>query len=302
MTNSREVIASPSTRAHAARNGLAVEEVARARGRTEIAREDVDAHLQGGGGGQAEAPRRAGGDPWETDHAAWGPVHEEKLSRFARLSAANLGEAARRIPQVTHHDRADVSQIEAFRARMKPEAETRGIRLTALALHALALTRTLRAFPRVNASLSADGERLILKDYVHIGIAVDTEHGLMVPVLRDVDGMGLWQIAEAIADLAARARARKLPPADMGGASMTITNLGPYGGIGFTPIVNPPEVAILGLSRATIEPVWDGAAFQPRPLLPLDLSYDHRVVNGAEAAKFVSHFKALIEEPRRLLI
>jgi pyruvate/2-oxoglutarate dehydrogenase complex dihydrolipoamide acyltransferase (E2) component len=164
------------------------------------------------------------------------------------------------------------------------------------------LTRALRDFPRFNASLSADGKTLILREYIHIGIAVDTAHGLMVPVLRDVDHKGLWQIATEIADLAARAQTRKVSADEMGGTSMTITNLGGIGGTGFTPIVNPPEVAILGLSRTETVTVWDGETPRPVPMLPLDLSYDHRVINGADAARFASHLAGLIADPRRIMV
>jgi pyruvate dehydrogenase E2 component (dihydrolipoamide acetyltransferase) len=224
------------------------------------------------------------------------------MSRFAQVAARNLGAANAMIPQVTHHDRADVSTIEGLRAQLKPEAQARGVKLTALAFQVKALACALRDFPRFNASLSPDGKTLILKGYVHVGVAVDTPHGLMVPVVRDADAKGLWQIAAEIADLAARAQARKIGPDEMGGASMTITNLGGIGGCGFTPIVNPPEVAILGLTRTEMAPIWDGEAFQPVPMAPLDLSYDHRVINGAEAARFAAHLARLLSDPRRMMI
>ena len=165
-----------------------------------------------------------------------------------------------------------------------------------------ALARALCESPRFNASLTSDGKKLVLEGYVHIGIAVDTEHGLIVLVIRNVDRKGLWKIASEIMDLAERAQARKIKPEEMGGASMTITNLGGIGGTAFTPIVNPPELAILGLTRMEITPVWDGVAFQPVPMVPMDLSYDHRVINGAEAARFVSYHAALIAGPHSLLI
>lgn len=293
-----EVIAAPSVRSLAREKGIDIEKLARDLGRTTIAREDLS-------GGAAPAPAAAQNNNaayWDVDHAQYGPVTEEPLSRFAQVAAGNLGAANAMIPQVTHHDRADVSAIEALRARLKPEAQARGVKLTALAFQVKALACALRDFPRFNASLSPGGKTLILKDYVHIGIAVDTAHGLMVPVIRDADGKGLWQIASEIADLAGRAQARKVGPDEMGGASMTITNLGGIGGSAFTPIVNPPEVAILGLTRTEKSPVWDGEAFQPVPMVPLDLSYDHRVINGAEAARFVTHLAGLLSEPRRMMI
>jgi pyruvate dehydrogenase E2 component (dihydrolipoamide acetyltransferase) len=224
------------------------------------------------------------------------------MARFAQVAAGSLAAAQTLIPAVTHHDRADVSAIEALRRDLRSEAQARGVKLTALAFHLAALARCLREFPRFNSSLSPDGKTLFLKDYVHIGVAVDTAHGLMVPVIRDVDSKGLWQIAAEIADLASRAQARKVGPDEMGGASATITNLGGIGGTAFTPIVNPPEVAILGLTRTETVPVWDGAAFQPVPMVPLDLSYDHRVINGADAARFTNYYAWLLSDPRRIII
>jgi pyruvate/2-oxoglutarate dehydrogenase complex dihydrolipoamide acyltransferase (E2) component len=236
------------------------------------------------------------------DHSHFGPVTEEPLSRFAQVAAGNLAAANAMIPQVTHHDRADVTAIEDLRKELKPEAQARGVKLTALAFQVKALARALREFPRFNASLTPEGKTLTLKDYVHIGIAVDTAHGLMVPVIRDADRKGLWQIAAEITNLASRAQARKVGPDEMGGASMSISNLGGIGGTAFTPIVNPPEVAILGLTRTEVTPVWDGNDFQPIPMLPLDLSYDHRVINGAEAARFVTYLADLLADPRRIMI
>ena len=290
-----DIIASPSVRALARQKGIDLAQRARDLGRTTLALEDLES---------AETNAGHAGDTsyWDVDHAAYGPITEEPLSRLAQLTAANLAAAQALIPAVTHHDRADVTAIEAFRNELKPEAEARGIKLTALAFHIRALAQALREFPRFNASLSQDGKTLILKDYVHIGIAVDTPHGLMVPVIRDADTLGLWQIASALSDLATRAQARKIGPDEMGGASMTITNLGGIGGTGFTPIVNPPEVAILGITRTEIVPHWDGEAFEPVQMTPLDLSYDHRVINGADAARFMSHFCGLLTDPRRMMV
>ncbi|SIT81355.1 pyruvate dehydrogenase E2 component (dihydrolipoamide acetyltransferase) [Yoonia rosea] len=291
-----DVIASPSVRTLAGQKGIDLEKLARDLGRTTIAREDLTGDAKPGAAPSDHSKY------WDVDHSQFGPVTEEPLSRFAQVAAGNLGAANAMIPQVTHHDRADVSAIEALRKELKPEAQARGVKLTTLAFQVKALARALREFPRFNASLTPDGRTLILKDYVHIGIAVDTAHGLMVPVIRDADRKGLWQIASEITDLAARAQARKVGPDEMGGASMSISNLGGIGGTAFTPIVNPPEVAILGLTRTEITPVWDGAAFQPKPMVPLDLSYDHRVINGAEAARFVSYLAGLLGDPRRMMI
>ena len=288
-----EISASPSTRKLAQAKGVDLAALGKKLGRTTIGPEDID-----GGSSPAVA-----GDTsyWEVDHAQYGPVTEEPMSRFAQVAARNLAAAQALIPAVTHHDRADVSAIEALRAAWKPEAQARGVKLTALAFHVAALARALKAFPKFNTSLSADGETLILKEYVHIGIAVDTEHGLMVPVIRDADRKGLWAIAGEIGDLAARAQARKIGPDEMGGASMTITNLGGIGGTAFTPIVNPPEVAILGITRTETVTVWDGDTPRPVPMVPLDLSYDHRVINGADAARFLTHYAGLISDPRKML-
>lgn len=291
-------IASPSTRALAREKGVDLSTLAAELGQDNVSVADVKRKLSGGG---AAAPS-TDTSFWDVDHSLYGPVETEKLSRFALIAANNLSAAQQLIPAVTHHDRADMSKIEAFRKTLKSEANARGIRLTGLAFQAKALARTLQDFPRFNASLSADGESLHIKGYYNIGIAVDTPHGLMVPVVRDVENKGLWQIASEIGDLASRAQARKVRPDEMGGASMTITNLGGIGGTAFTPIVNPPELAILGLTRTEIAPIWNGTEFVPTPMAPLDLSYDHRVINGAEAARFLSHFAGLLVDPRKLLL
>ncbi len=289
-----DVIASPSTRRKALEKGVDIDTRARELGRTTIGPEDLG----------AAAPAAPAGDAsyWDVDHSAHGPVTTEPMSRIAQVAARNLGAANALIPQVTHHDRADIAAIEGLRQGWRAEAEARGVKLTALAFHVMALARTLRDFPRFNASLSADGKTLVLKDYVHIGIAVDTPHGLMVPVIRDADRKGLWQLSAEISDLAARAQARKVASDDMGGASMTISNLGGIGGLGFTPIVNPPELAILGITRTETVTVWDGDTPRPVPMVPLDLSYDHRAINGADAARFMKRLVSLIAVPSQMII
>ena len=293
-------VASPSVRSYAAQKGVDLDQLAQVSGRETLAREDVDQAAGGGG-----APMAAAGPDhsryWQVDHREYGSISQEPLSRVARLTADNLSAANAMIPQVTHHDNADMRAVEALRGSLREEATARGIKLTALAFHVKALARCLREFERFNASLSPDGDALILKDFVHIGIAVDTPHGLLVPVLRDADRLGLWEISVRISDLAKRAQSRKIGPDEMGGASMTISNLGGLGGSAFTPIVNPPEVAILGLTRTAMQPVWEGE-WVPVPLCPLDLSYDHRVINGADAARFLARYSQLIADPRRLLI
>ncbi|MCH8550874.1 MAG: 2-oxo acid dehydrogenase subunit E2 [Natronospirillum sp.] len=239
---------------------------------------------------------------WDIEHSQYGPVEAHKTSRFDRVAGNNLTAANVVIPQVTHHDEVDASQLEMVRAQYKAESKARGVKLTTLPFFVKALAVSLRKFPKFNSSLSPDGETLYLKDYIHVGIAVDTEHGLMVPVIRDADRKGLWQIAEEIVDLATRAKSRKLVPEEMGGASMTITNLGGIGGTSFSPIVNPPEVAILGITRMQHQPVWNGEAFVATPMVPLDLSYDHRVINGADAARFLSEYARSLADIRLLLV
>jgi pyruvate dehydrogenase E2 component (dihydrolipoamide acetyltransferase) len=290
-----DTIASPSTRRLAREQGVDIDALARKLGRTTISAEDISGSAR---------PAASAGDTsyWDVDHSQYGPVTKEPMSRFAQVASKNLAAAQALIPAVTHHERADVSAIEALRKSWKAEAQARGVKLTALAFHVAALSRALRAFPRFNASLTPDGEDLVLKDYVHIGIAVDTPHGLMVPVIRDADRKGLWQIGAEIADLAGRAQARKVRQDEMGGASMTITNLGGIGGTAFTPIINPPEVAILGITRTETVTHWDGDTPRPVPMVPLDLSYDHRVINGADAARFMTHYAGLIADPRNMLV
>lgn len=289
----------PSVRRYAAARGIDPEALAARTGRAHISRDDIDAAL-------SPAPAApAGPDPlraWRVDPGRFGPVRRVPRTRLAQVAAQALSAAQSLIPQVTQFDRADLRELDALRAALAPEAAARGLRLTPLAFHVAALARGLRAAPTFNAMLDPSGTELILRDYVHIGIAVDTPHGLVVPVLRDADRKGLWQIAADLADLSGRARARRLAPDEMAGASMTISSLGARGGTGFTPIVNPPEVAILGLARADLAPVWTGTAFVPAPMLPLCLSYDHRVIDGAAAAAFLGDHAALISDPRRLLL
>lgn len=287
------VIASPSVRKLAADRGVDLDALATQLGRETIAREDVLGTSGGGTGAGAGATAY-----WDVDHAQYGPVTTEPLNRMAQVASANLAAAQALIPAVTHHDSADVTRIEAARAELK----AKGRKITALAFHVAVLARCLKEFPRFNASLSPDGKSLILKHYIHIGIAVDTAHGLMVPVIRDADQKRIPELSAELSDLATRARARRIRPDEMGGASMTISSLGGIGGEAFTPIVNPPEVAILGLTRTELRPIWDGRAFQPRPMVPLDLSYDHRVINGADAARFLTRYRDLVKDPDALLL
>ncbi|MHA7880241.1 MAG: 2-oxo acid dehydrogenase subunit E2 [Saccharospirillum sp.] len=291
----QSVVATPSVRAHARKMSIDLQALAERLGRTQLTMDDLYQDPK------VEKAVTNHDQYWDIDHRQYGSVEEQKTSKIDRVAANNLMAANAMIPQVTHHDELDASQIEQVRARYKREAAQKGLKLTSLPFFIKALAVTLKQFPRFNASLSPNGETLYLKDYVHIGIAVDTEHGLMVPVIRDADTKGLWQLSEEIVDLAMRAKSRKLNPDEMGGASMTITNLGGIGGTSFSPIVNPPEVAILGITRMQMRPVWDGEAFVPTPMVPLDLSYDHRVINGADAARFLSEYTRCLTDLRWLM-
>ena len=238
----------------------------------------------------------------EVDFTRFGEVERVELGRINKLSAKNLHRAWLNIPLVTHHDEADITDVEAFRQELKKSHKEGEPKITGLAFHMKALVHTLKDFPKVNSSLTPDGEALFYKKYFHIGIAVDTPNGLVVPVFRDVDKKSISELAAEMADVSHRARNKKLKPDEMQGASMTISSLGGIGGTAFTPLVNPPEVAILGITRARMQPVWDGEQFIPRLMCPLDLSYDHRVVDGADAARFLKSYCAAIKDVRRLLL
>ena len=236
------------------------------------------------------------------DFSKFGEIETRPLSRIKRISGPHLHRSWVNVPHVTSHDEADVTDVEAFRRSIKEEAAAGGVRITLLAFVARAVAATLAKFPTFNASLGPDGDTLVIKQYIHVGIAVDTPNGLMVPVLRDADRKGVYDLAREMAELGARAREGGLKSDELQGGTFTISSLGGIGGTAFTPIINAPEVAILGLSRTRMTPVWDGSAFQPRLMLPLDLSWDHRVVDGAEAARFLAHLARLLGDVRRLLL
>ncbi len=280
-------------------------------------------------GGEGSGSIRARGIPAipERDHSAFGPVREQALSRIQRVSGPALHRSWLNVPHVTQHDAADVTELERFRRDRQPAAAERGVKLSPLLFVMKAVVVALRAQPVFRASLAAEGDRLIIKEYFHLGIAVDTEEGLVVPVIRDVDRKGVFELAEELAATAERARSRKLSPDELRGASFTISSLGGIGGTAFSPIVNAPEVAILGLSKMRVQPLWQGPSplewepepssasdasdggiegisggFVPRLILPLSLSYDHRVVDGAEAARFTSRLVRLLSDPMQLLL
>jgi len=240
--------------------------------------------------------------PVEIDFAKWGPVESEPLNRVRRVASANLHRSWVTVPHVTQHDEADVTELEAFREEHRAEAEARGVKLTFLPFVVKAAVKALQEFPHFNASLDHTGEHLIVKRYYHVGVAVDTEHGLVVPVVRDADRKGLYELAVELQDLSARARERKLRPEHLQGGSFSISSLGGIGGTFFTPIVNHPEVAILGVSRTQWRPTWRDDGFVPRRVLPLSLSYDHRVIDGADAARFTTRLAALLGDLRRVLL
>jgi len=236
------------------------------------------------------------------DFSKFGDVEIVKLSKIAKLTSANMSRNWLNVPHVTQFDDADITELEKFRKSMKGEAERRGVKLTPLPFLLKAAADAMRAEPSFNVSLHADGEHLVHKSYIHIGMAVDTPNGLMVPVIRDVDKKGLWELAAESTEMATKARSGKLMPRDMQGACFTISSLGAIGGNGFTPIVNAPEVAIMGVSKAQIKPVWNGSDFEPRQMLPLSVSYDHRAINGAHCGRFFTHMVAVLADIRRLLL
>ncbi len=238
----------------------------------------------------------------EVDFAAFGPVETVALSNIQKATVGNMLRSWLNVPHVTQFDFADLTDLEAFRSSLKPEMQQRNNKLTPLAFLLVAVARTLRDHPRFNASLHPDGAQLVLKQYFHIGIAVDTPQGLVVPVIRDVNTKSIWELAAEARELAERARNRKLKLIDMQGSCFTISSLGNIGGEGFTPIVNTPEVAILGVSKLAVRPVWSGTEFLPRKTLPLSLSYDHRVINGADAGQFMSSLVAMLGDIRRVLL
>jgi pyruvate dehydrogenase E2 component (dihydrolipoamide acetyltransferase) len=239
--------------------------------------------------------------PWpQVDFAKFGPVERKELSRIKKISGANLHRNWVLIPHVTNNDEADITELEAFRVQLNKENEGGGVKVTMLAFVIKAVVSALKKFPDFNASL--DGDALVYKQYFHIGFAADTPNGLMVPVLKDADKKGVLQISQEMGDLARKARDGKMGPADMSGGCFSISSLGGIGGTHFTPIINAPEVAILGLSKGATKPVWDGKAFHPRLMLPLSLSYDHRVIDGAAAARFNTYLGAILADFRRVLL
>ncbi|OIQ99583.1 dihydrolipoyllysine-residue acetyltransferase component of pyruvate dehydrogenase complex [mine drainage metagenome] len=306
--------ASPTVRKLARELGVPLAEVKGTGPKGRISADDVQAFVKAVMSGKAVTQAAAAAKPaqngsglnllaWpKVDFAKFGPIRTEPLSRIKKISGPNLARNWAMIPHVTQFDEADITELEEFRKTSNERLAKSGVKLTMLAFVMKACVAVLKQMPAFNASLDESGENLIFKDYVHLGFAADTPQGLVVPVLKDVDQKGLGQIATEMGQLAATAREGKLKPSDMQGASFTISSLGGVGGTAFTPIINAPEVAILGLSKSQIKPVWDGKAFQPRLMLPLSLSYDHRVIDGAMAARFTTLLGELLADMRRALL
>ena len=303
-----KVHAGPAVRMTAREYGVDLADVPATGPKGRILKEDVQAYVknmlhkakqapaEGSSGGAGIPPIPA------VDFSKFGEVEEVAMSRLMQIGAANLHRSWLNVPHVTQFESADITELEAFRVSQKAAAEKAGVKLTVLPLLLKACAHLLKELPDFNSSLAPSGKALIRKKYVHIGFAVDTPDGLMVPVIKNVDQKSLLQLAGEAAELAEKARSKKLSPDAMQGACFTISSLGHIGGTGFTPIVNAPEVAILGVSKATMQPVWDGKAFEPRLMLPLSLSYDHRVINGAAAARFTKRLSELLADIRTLLL
>ena len=238
----------------------------------------------------------------DIDFSKWGDVERVTRSKVNVLTAENMHRSWANVPHVTQFDDADITDLEAFRAELKEESERRKIKLTLMSFLLKALAVQLRDYPNFNASLADSGRILVKKQYINIGIAVDTPHGLFVPVIRNVDRKTLWELADEVTELAGKARNRDLRPDDMQGGCFTISSLGKIGGSGFTPIINTPELAILGVGRSEIRPVWDGSSFNPHTFLPISLSYDHRAINGGEAGRFCSGLVAILADIRKLIL
>ena len=305
----RKAHASPSVRKFARELGVDLSKLSGSGRKNRITKEDVQNYVKQAvtkaEAGVATASAASGsGIPAmpEVDFSKFGEVETQDLPRIKKISGKNLHRVWLNIPAVTHHDEVDITNLEDFRKELKDEAAKQGVRITLLAFIMKALAANLKQFPTFNSSLTPDGERLILKKYFHIGVAVDTPNGLVVPVIRDVDKKSVYDLARDLGEMSIKARDGKLKSQDMQGGSMTISSLGGIGGTAFTPLVNAPEVAILGLTRSRMQPVWNGKEFIPRLMQPVDVSYDHRVIDGAEAARFVASLGKYLADIRRVLL
>lgn len=297
--------ASPAVRRLARELGVDLSKVSGSGPKSRVLKEDVQGYVKS----ELARPRTAGGGAGlglapmpQVDFSKFGPVTTQALSRIRKLSGANLHRNWVSIPHVTQHDEADVTELEAFRKSQAEDAKKQGIRFTILGFLMKAAVVALREFPDFNASLAPDGESLVLKQYFHIGVAVDTPNGLVVPVIRDVDKKGLLELARELGQLSERMRGGKIAPGDLQGGCFSISSLGGIGGTHFTPIINAPEVAILGVGKAALKPAWNGTEFAPRLMLPLSLSYDHRVIDGATGARFISFLTEVLGDIRKLVL
>ena len=305
----RKAHASPSVRKFARELGVDLSKLSGSGRKNRITKEDVQNYVKQAvtkaESGVATATAASGsGIPAmpEVDFSKFGEIETQDLPRIKKISGKNLHRVWLNIPAVTHHDEVDITDLENFRKELKDEAAKQGVRITLLAFIMKALAANLKQFPTFNSSLTPDGERLILKKYFHIGVAVDTPNGLVVPVIQDVDQKSVYDLARDLGEMSVKARDGKLKSQDMQGGSMTISSLGGIGGTAFTPLVNAPEVAILGLTRSRMQPVWNGKEFIPRLMQPVDVSYDHRVIDGAEAARFVASLGKFLTDIRRVLL
>ncbi len=299
--------ASPAARRFARELGADLRTVRGSGPKGRILKQDIQNHVKNAlSGTSAQTANNAptSGIPAapQIDYSRWGEIDVQPLSRIQKRSGPHLHRAWLNIPHVTHFDDADITELEAFRQSLNADTRESTASITPLAFALKALAGAVRRFPKFNSSLADDGEHLVFRKYCNIGIAVDTTDGLIVPVIRDVPVKGLIQLATEMNELSRKARSGALAPEDLQAGCITVSNLGGIGGIAFTPIINSPEVAILGVARARITPVWDGQDFRPRLMLPLSLSYDHRVIDGAEAARFTVFIRELLEDTRRLLL
>ena len=300
--------ASPAVRLFARELGVDLAKVTGTARGGRIGKDDVQNYVKATLAKPAVATSTSGGGglnllPWpNVDFSKFGAVESKPLARIKKISGANLARNWAMIPHVTQFDDADITDLEAFRVQLNKENEKAGMKLTMLAFLMKAAVAGLKKFPDFNASLDASGETLTLKKYFHIGFAADTPNGLVVPVIRDVDQKGVFALAKETSELAAKAREGKLGPTDMQGGCLSISSLGGIGGTAFTPIINAPEVAILGVSKSSMKPVWNGNAFDARLILPMSLSYDHRVIDGAAAARFTSYLAQLLADFRRAML
>ena len=302
QSGSNQVYAGPAVRKLAREFGVSLSKVRGTGSRGRILKEDLQQYVAGALSDSAAAAGAGLPAIPEQDFARYGAVERVARTRIDKVTATNMVRSWLNVPHVTQFDDADISDMERFRSELKTEAADRGVRLTPLPFIFKACAVALRDHPKLKSSLADDGDTLVMKHYCHIGMAVDTPAGLVVPVIRDVDKKSIWELAAEVAAVAERARNKQLKPDDMQGGVFTVSSLGAIGGRGFTPIINAPEVAILGVGRAAVQPVWDGEVFRPHTLLPLALSYDHRVVNGGDGGRFLTELTSLLGDVKRMVM